>query len=106
VEHCVSVVAGSCSKRAIGVGHTVVLLHHALSIWQNMSVVVELQRILRSMCQSIKRRRSHMLRRKVVLVLVDHARGGEMAEGRRVLVESGRHHCPSVVSGLGHSYTS
>jgi hypothetical protein len=106
VEHCVSLVAGSCSKRPVGVGHAVVLLHHTLAVWQNMTVVVELHRILRSMGQRIERRRAHMLRGEMVVVLVNHARCGEMAERRRVLVESCRHHCASVVGGLGHYYSS
>jgi hypothetical protein len=82
-----------------------VLLHHAFAAGQDMTVVMELHSILRSMGQSIERRRTHVLRSEMVVVLIDHARCGKMAERGRVLVERGRHHCPSVVGGLGH-YTS
>ena len=104
MEHCVSLVAGSCSKRAVGVGHAIVLLHHALTVWQDMAIVMELHRILRGMGQRVERRWAHVLGSEMMVVLVDHARCGEMAERRRVLVESCRHHCPSV-GGLGHYYT-
>lgn len=70
-----------------------------------MTIVVELHGILRGMSESVEWRRPHMLRSEMVVVLVDHARCGEMAERRRVLVESCRHHCPSVVGGLSHYYT-
>lgn len=105
VKHCVSLVAGNCSYGPVWVGQPLGL-DETLAVWQNMSILVKLQSILRSMSESIERRMAHVLRSEVVLMLVDHGRCGEMAERRRVLVESCPHHIRSVVSGLGHNPTS
>jgi hypothetical protein len=44
--------------------------------------------------ERFERRRAHVLRGKMVvlLLMVDHVRRGEMAERRRVLMETRRHH--------------
>lgn len=77
---------------ATGVRQTVGL-DDGLAVWQHMAVLVILQRrVLRGVRQSVERRRAHMLRGQVVVVLllmVDHVRRGEMAERRRVLVQTG-----------------
>lgn len=64
------------------------------AIWQDMAVLVILQRsVLRGVRESVERGRHHMLGGKmVVLLVVHHARRGEVAERRRVLMETRRHH--------------
>lgn len=72
-------------------------LDEALARRKDMSVLMELQCVLRGMGQCIERRRAHVLGSIVVLML---------HWGRKllVLVETGRHHPSSA--GLGHNCTA
>lgn len=103
VKHCVSLTAGSCSDRTIAVGKAV-LLNNALAVGQYVTVLVELQRVLRSVGQRVERRMSHVLRGEM-LIVADHVRRWQMAERRLVLMETGGNHVASS-RGLGHSCTS
>jgi hypothetical protein len=97
---------------ATGIGQTVGL-DHGFTIWQNMAIWVVLQcSVLRSMDEAVERRGSHMLCGQVVMMLlllllllmmmmvvvvllllvINHVGCGDMAEGRRVLLETCRHH--------------
>jgi hypothetical protein len=68
-----------------------------------MAVLVELQRVLRGVCQRVERRRPHVLRSEVlVLVLIER----HVVEGRVWLMHTGGNHVASVRSGLGHNCTS
>lgn len=59
-----------------------------------MSILMVLQCcVLRCVREGVEWRWPHMLRSKmVVLLMIDHVRRGEVAERRRVLMETGRHH--------------
>jgi hypothetical protein len=69
-------------------------LDDCFTIRQDMAILMVLQCcILRCVREGVEWRRSHMLRGKMVMLLmIDHVRRGEMAERRRVLMETRRHH--------------
>jgi hypothetical protein len=96
VQHGITLAARSCSKRTVGVRQAV-RLDEALARRQDMAILMELQCVLRAMGQCIERRRPHMLRSKVVLML-------HWWRKLLVLVESCRHHPSSA--GLGHNCTA
>lgn len=72
-------------------------LDEAFARREDMAILMELQCVLRSMCQSIERRRAHVLGSKVVLML-------HWWRKLLVLVEARRHHPSSA--GLGHNCTA
>ena len=105
MEHCIALISRRYGNGPVGVRQAVGL-DDALAARQDVSVVVELQRgVLRRVGQRVEGRGPHMLRGEV-LVLVDHVRRGEMAERRRVLMQTGGNHVASVRRGLGHHCTS
>jgi hypothetical protein len=87
------------------VGHAVGL-DQGFTVWQNMAIWVVLQcSVLRSMGEAVEWRGAHVLRSQMVvmlgllvlmvvvlLVVIDHVGCRDMAEGGRVLLETGRHH--------------
>jgi hypothetical protein len=102
VKHCSTLVAGRCSNGSTRVG-----LDHTLAARQNMAIVMELQRsVLRGVRQRVEVRCAHMML-KMMVVLISHVRRGEMAERRRILMETGGNHVASFrFSGLGHDSTT
>ena len=90
VNHCVSLVAGSCSDRPTAI-RMVALLHNTLPIRKDVSALVELQRVLRGVSQRVEPRCSHVLRREVLL-MAHHIRRRQMAERRGILMKTGGNH--------------
>ena len=74
------------------------------AVWQNMSVLMKVKSILRSVGERVERGRSHMLRSDMMLMLVDQVRRRQVAE--RLWVRLVDHVHPSLVVGLGRNPTS